>query len=402
MQALVKLIYPLIFILIFQSCKNITNSEEPKLISVFGTVSLTTETESFPLYSVVVIISDKSDTTDKDGNYRIENLSEGDYIAQVIYSELDTAKVPISVSSEQNSIEIPLEILPEKNGEDGFFGTIIYENKPVENVEIKVYDILNGAKILVKTGKTNSEGTFSISGLNKRLKEIHFTHEYLEEHIIEGYIKDMGYVANADCFDANSNEACVSDFKELEMSKNDVVSDYFPIVVGDTWNYEYKMTSNRANSWDDYSGEAEWSVISVNNIEAKSIYSIQEIFNGTYSITGADCKGNDTFDTKTVELKNDTLAFTIEIDELGSIYIDYPFRELGCADLGSVYSSNSNTVELNRYYSPLIGDKVELEKYGSTLISEAWLTKDKGLTMLSVYETPHNSGSSFYIKMKED
>ena len=56
MQALVKLIYPLIFILIFQSCKNITNSEEPKLISVFGTVSLTTETESFPLNSVVVIM----------------------------------------------------------------------------------------------------------------------------------------------------------------------------------------------------------------------------------------------------------------------------------------------------------------------------------------------------------
>ncbi len=400
MYTVAKFTILLFLALIFHSCKNITNSEEPKLISIFGIVSFTSEAENFPLNSVVVIISDKSDTTDKDGNYRIENLSEGDYIAHIIYSDIDTAKVPISVSSEQNSIEIHLEILPEKIGEDGFFGTIVYESIPVENVEIKVYDILNGIKILAKTGKTDSLGSFSINGLNKRLKEIHFSHEYLEEHVIEGYIKDMGYVANADCFDANLNGACVSNFKELEMSGNDVVSDYFPIEVGDTWNYVYKMTSNRANSWDNYSGEAEWVVTNVNHTGVKSIYSIQENFNGSYSITGPDCKGNDTFDTKIVELNNDTLAFSIEIDELGSIYIDYPFRELGCADLGALY--NPNTVDLNRYYSPFIGDKIELNKYGSTLISQAWLSKNKGLTMLSVYETPHNSGSSFYIKIKED
>lgn len=401
MHILAKFCFSLFFLMIFQSCKNITNNEEPRLVTVFGTVTLTTETESLPLSSAIVIISDKSDSTDQNGNYRIQDIVEGDYTAKIIYSDLDTVKVSVAVIAEQDSIEIPFNISPDKKGEEGIFGSIVYEGIPVENVEIRVYDILDGTKIIAINGKTNSEGVFEINGLNKRLKEIHFSHEYLEENILEGYIKDMGYVANAECFDENLNGACVADLKTIEMNKNEIVWDYFPIEVGATWNFDYKLNSHRANSSDSYSGEVEWSVIDVNSNGEKSTYTIQEIFNGTYSITGPDCSGHNSFDTKTVEFMNDTLAFPIEIDELGKIDIGYPFRELGCSDLGYYYRKYSE-MDLNRYYSPLIGDSVDFEKYGEALIIEASLSRNKGITKLFIAETPHNSGSYFSIAIKEN
>lgn len=395
-----RIVVVLLFASLISSCST-TNSDQTKLVDVYGTITLANDENNTPLNKALIIISDKWDSTDKDGKYRIDDLVEGEYIASILYNDSDTIKVQINVSGEQDSLEIPISIFPTKKGQDGIFGTIVYMNLPVPDVDIKIYDVINGTKILVNTGKTDRDGFFRITELNDRLKEMNFSHEYLDEYTLEGYIKNMGYIASADCFDINLNGACIANLKRIEMKENEVVWDYFPIGKDSSFSFSYQMGSNRANSYDAYYGEIEWTVTDVNIVSEKHIYSIQEVFNGTYSITGPDCKGNDSYETKTIELKKDTLAFSIEINNDGEIDINYPFRELGCSDLSYYYDNYANGTDLRRYYSPLIGEnEFEFTNYGEALITVANLIKDKGIKKLSISETPHNSGSYFIIEAK--
>jgi len=395
-----RIVIILLFASLLSSCSTLS-SDQAKLVDVYGTITLANDENNIPLNKALIIISDKWDSTDQNGKYRIDDLVEGEYIASILYNDSDTIKVQINVSVEQDSLEIPISIFPTKKGQDGIFGTIVYMNLPVPDVDIKIYDVINGTKILVRTGKTDLNGYFNVTELNDRLKEIHFSHGYLEEYIVDGYIKYMGNVGSADCFDTNLNGACIADLKVIEMYQNEIVWDYFPIGKDSSFSFNYQMGSNRANSYDAYSGEIEWTVTDVNIVSEKHIYSIREVFNGTYSITGPDCKGNDSFETKTIELKNDTLAFSIEINNDGEIDINYPFRELGCADLSYYYDTYANGTDLRRYYSPLIGEnEFEFTNYGEALNTNAILIRDKGIKKLSISETPHNSGSYFIIEAK--
>ncbi len=395
-----RIVIILLFASLISSCSTIS-SDQAKLVDVYGTITLTNDENNIPLNNALIIISDKWDSTDQDGKYRIDDLVEGEYIASILYSDSDTILVPINVSGDLDSLEIPLNIYPIKKGDDGIYGTITYMDIPVQNVEIKIFDVLNSTKILVNTGKTDQNGFFRITELNDRLKEINFSHEYLDEYTLEGYIKNMGYVASADCFDTNLNGACIANLNDIKMNQNEIVWDYFPIGKDSSLSFNYQMGSNRANSYDAYYGEIEWTVTDVNIVGEKNIYSIREVFYGTYSITGPDCNGNDSFETKTIELKNDTLAFPIEINKDGEIDINYPFRELGCSDLSYYYDTYANGTDLRRYYSPLIGEnEFEFTNYGDALITNAILIRDKGLKKLSISETPHNSGSYFIIEAK--
>ncbi len=395
-----RIVIILLFASLISSCSTIS-SDQAKLVDVYGTITLANDENNIPLNNALIIISDKWDSTDQDGKYRIDDLVEGEYIASILYSDSDTILVPINVSGDLDSLEIPLNIYPIKKGDDGIYGTITYMDIPVQNVEIKIFDVLNSTKILVNTDKTDQNGFFRITELNDRLKEINFSHEYLDEYTLEGYIKNMGYVASADCFDTNLNGACIADLMTIEMKENDIVWDYFPIGKDSSFIFKYQMGSNRANSYDAYYGEIEWTVTDINIVGEKHIYSIREVFNGTYSITGPDCNGNDSFETKTIELKNDTLAFPIEINKDGEIDINYPFRELGCSDLSYYYDKYANGTDLRRYYSPIIGEnEFEFTDYGDALITVANLIRDNGIKKLSISETPHNSGSYFIIEAK--
>ncbi|MEX0844306.1 MAG: carboxypeptidase-like regulatory domain-containing protein [Balneolaceae bacterium] len=387
------------------SCNLVGNSDEISY-TVSGTVGIMIEQDVKPLENATVIISNKKDTTDELGLYNISEIKKGTYTVAILYKNLDTMFVSLSVEGEHEKINRDLFVSPNIEGNRTLEGrTVVRINNTfgaitgVPDVKVDIYELINEYKIFTQTVTTGEDGYFRLENLTTEKKEFVYTQELIVDEIVEIDPNNLEFGGEAHEFGNVCGENC-SIMKNTELEPNEIRDEYISLEVNNSWQYDYHLSSNRPNTVDIYSGKAVWTVTKVDNEESKKTYWIEEILNGEYTIQGDGCSGHDSFEKKEIPIENDTLIFTIDEFENGELNFNFQFREQACSSLEYYYRNYSNGLDLKRFYSPLFEEEIEIRDWGEHLMVDAIIVKDLGIKRLEIRNTPSNSGAYFLIELE--
>ena len=385
--------YYILIIVAVSGCSLIDSDSREVNIKAVGTVNVLFENGAKRIAeNAIVFIDSKFDTTDETGRYEIENLSNSIYEVKIAYADFDTLRTKLDLENARDSLYQDFFIYPDATGEDAFYGTMKYGEFPVEDVKINVYDLVNDTLIHVATTYSDKEGDYRVEGLTKRIKQITFTHQYFEPKNLYGYLKFLGTTPSADCYSENNPGPCIIELENDQLVSNGIVSDYFPLEIGNKWEYEIESVSSYAFTFDTFIGVAVWEVTNMTKISSTTITNIKQTINGTYIKFGGDC-GEPTYvqTPDTLIVQNRTHSFSIVEDE-GEFTFENEFYPMDCAS-GKLSPSSL----FKRFYVPIIPDTVQFSNGNGANVK---LTKNVGI---NYYEGPYNRDTQgnhrYYINM---
>ena len=266
------------------------NFKITRVFTLQGEIREKSRIGTIPIQGATISVGSSESCSDVNGKYSIGDLFRGDYplkITRTGYYDYDSTITICNDTTMNFYLDKRGYFVQGKIFEDSEFATM-----PIVNAVIQIGDVKD---------TTNSAGNYNMTLQNPGDYTVNITHPYY--------------------FDINtSTTISFSDTTINDYVMDPILDDYFPLEVGNIWNYEFNVGEywGGGNYYVNYKGISTWEIIGKEEKNDLIIYKVLHEFNGIY-------KNFIDYPYETIDIASDTTYFQIEEDQDNIVQIkDFP------------------------------------------------------------------------------